>query len=311
VALPEDEGHFIANLQARQTGKTFNGMAKLLWIGFRYPGSEILVTAPKYDQAKNVAFKALGEHLERMRGVDPRFFDYVVGRRNVLRTLVRFRNGTVIRAESPVPETIKEHTAKAVYLMEARARGATMKSLNADLSQRDTTIQGLEEQVRERSEHVVAAKAANAELRMLRQASVDRAIGAEARVIELQELTQQREQEITALKAKERAMQDDFSHLDGVGPKISATLRSVGVKTFAKLAAKEVDDIRGILVAKNPSLLKLSDPTTWPEQAGMAAEGRWDDLKALQGDLKERRRRERLSLQESPVIETHSFVGDA
>ncbi len=65
-----DEGHFVANLQARQTGKTFNGMAKLLWIGFRYPGSEILVTAPKFDQAKNVAFKALGEHLERMRGLE-------------------------------------------------------------------------------------------------------------------------------------------------------------------------------------------------------------------------------------------------
>jgi hypothetical protein len=26
-----DEGHFIANLQARQTGKTFNGMAKPLF----------------------------------------------------------------------------------------------------------------------------------------------------------------------------------------------------------------------------------------------------------------------------------------
>jgi len=41
-----DPGHFIANVQARQTGKTFNGMAKLLWYGFRYPGSLILVTAP-------------------------------------------------------------------------------------------------------------------------------------------------------------------------------------------------------------------------------------------------------------------------
>ena len=47
-----DEGHFIANLQARQTGKTFNGMAKLLWIGFRYPGSLILVTAPKLIRRK-------------------------------------------------------------------------------------------------------------------------------------------------------------------------------------------------------------------------------------------------------------------
>ena len=114
-----DEGHFIANVQARQTGKTFNGMAKLLWYAFRYPGSLILVTAPKYDQAKSVAFKALHGHLERMRGLDRRFFDYVVGRRNVLKTVIRFRNGSAIQVESPVPETIRGHTAKVVYLMEA------------------------------------------------------------------------------------------------------------------------------------------------------------------------------------------------
>jgi len=114
-----ESGHFVANLQARQTGKTFNGMAKLLWFGFRYPGSLILVTAPKFDQVKNVAFKALGEHLGRMRGLDPGFFELAIGERNVLRTIVRFRNGSQILAESPVPETIRGHTAKVVYLMEA------------------------------------------------------------------------------------------------------------------------------------------------------------------------------------------------
>ncbi len=188
---------------------------------------------------------------------------------------------------------------------------ATLEALNTDLSQRDTTIQDLEEQVRERDEHVDAANADIAEIRRQNQETMDRAVGAEGRANELQKLTQEREQEITALKAKERAMQDDFSHLDGVGPKISATLRSAGVKTFAKLAAKEVDDIKEILVAKNPSLLRLSDPTTWPEQAGMAAEGRWETLKALQEGLKERRRRERLSLQQSPEIETTIFVTEA
>jgi predicted flap endonuclease-1-like 5' DNA nuclease len=192
-----------------------------------------------------------------------------------------------------------------------KKQGATLEALNTDLSQRDAAIQSLEEQVRERDERIAAANAANAKLRMQNQETMDRAVGAEARVSELQELTQERDQEITALKAKERAMQDDFSHLDGVGPKISATLRSAGVKTFAKLASKEVDDLREILVAENPSLLRLSDPTTWPQQAGMAAEGRWETLKALQEDLKERRRQERLSLQESPEIATPAFVADA
>ena len=113
-----DPSHFVANVQARQTGKTFNGMAKLLWIGFRYPGSLILVTAPKFDQVKNIAFKALGEHLRRMKNRNPGLYGAHFGDRNVLRTIVRFRNGSQILAESPMPDTIRGHTAKVIYLME-------------------------------------------------------------------------------------------------------------------------------------------------------------------------------------------------
>jgi hypothetical protein len=134
-----DEGHFIANLQARQTGKTFNGMAKLLWYAFRYPGCLILVTAPKFDQVKRIAFRALNEHLERMRELDPGFFDYAVGRKNILKTVIRFRNGSVIQAESPVPETIRGHTAKVVYLMEANFIRDSMDLYTAVLFSLNTT----------------------------------------------------------------------------------------------------------------------------------------------------------------------------
>ena len=113
-----DPSHFVANVQARQTGKTFNGMAKLLWLAFKYPGSLILVTAPKFDQVKNIAFKALGEHLKRMKARRPELYKATVGDRNVLRTIVRLRNGSQILAESPIPETIRGHTAKVIYLME-------------------------------------------------------------------------------------------------------------------------------------------------------------------------------------------------
>jgi hypothetical protein len=114
-----DKNHFIANLMARQTGKTFNGMAKILYYAFRYPGSVILITAPKYDQVKNIAFKVLHQHLNRMNANDPGFFEYVIGKKNMMRTMIRFRNGSQILAESPIPETIRGHTAKVVYLMEA------------------------------------------------------------------------------------------------------------------------------------------------------------------------------------------------
>ena len=113
-----DESHFVAVLQARQTGKTFNGMAKLIYLALRYPGSTILVSAPKFDQVKRIAFKHLHAHLNRMKTHDPALFKAVIGSKGLMRTIIRFRNDSEILAESPVAETIRGHTAKAVYLME-------------------------------------------------------------------------------------------------------------------------------------------------------------------------------------------------
>lgn len=113
-----DGRHLVAVVAARQTGKTFNGITKLLYLAFSHPGSLILVTAPKFDQVKNIAFKALHMHLRLLEKLDPAFYDYAAGRRNMLRTVIRLRNGSQILAESPMPETIRGHTAKAVYLME-------------------------------------------------------------------------------------------------------------------------------------------------------------------------------------------------
>jgi hypothetical protein len=54
-----------------------------------------------------------------MKADDPRFFDRVCGRRDLLHTVIRLRNGSTLLVQPPVPETIRGHTAKAVYLMEA------------------------------------------------------------------------------------------------------------------------------------------------------------------------------------------------
>ena len=113
-----DESHFIAVLQARQTGKTFNGTAKLLYLAVKYPGSTFLVTAPKFDQVKRIAFKHFHTHLNRMKAINPTLFRSLVGAKGLMRTIIRFKNGSEILAESPVPETIRGHTAKAVYMME-------------------------------------------------------------------------------------------------------------------------------------------------------------------------------------------------
>jgi predicted flap endonuclease-1-like 5' DNA nuclease len=83
---------------------------------------------------------------------------------------------------------------------------------------------------------------------------------------------------------------DDLERIEGIGPKISSVLQAAGITTFAQLAETEVDRIKQILGEANPNLLRLADPTTWPEQAKLAAEGKWDEFQRLQDGLKGGRR---------------------
>lgn len=71
---------------------------------------------------------------------------------------------------------------------------------------------------------------------------------------------------------------DDLVVLIGIGPKVAAVLRAAGIDSFARLAQSDPLDLRKILEAAG---LRLPDPTTWPEQARLAAEGRWQEMKEV------------------------------
>lgn len=81
---------------------------------------------------------------------------------------------------------------------------------------------------------------------------------------------------------------DDLTRIEGIGPKISSLLQTAGITTFAQLAATDVSRLEQILTEAD--LRALADPTTWPEQARLAAAGKWDELEALQDELKGGRR---------------------
>jgi predicted flap endonuclease-1-like 5' DNA nuclease len=83
---------------------------------------------------------------------------------------------------------------------------------------------------------------------------------------------------------------DDLKRIEGIGPKISSVLQAAGIATFAQLAAAEVSEIEQMLEEADPRLRRLADPTTWPEQAQLAAAGEWDALAALLSELKGGRR---------------------
>ena len=75
---------------------------------------------------------------------------------------------------------------------------------------------------------------------------------------------------------------DDLACVEGIGPKIAALLRSAGVTTFARLAATGEERLRAILREAGIG----ANPGTWPEQARLAAAGRWEALAVLQDELK-------------------------
>ncbi len=77
---------------------------------------------------------------------------------------------------------------------------------------------------------------------------------------------------------------NDLKIVEGVGPKIEGLLKDGGINTWAELAATDVDRIQEILDAAGPRY-KLAVPRTWPQQAGLAAAGKWAELKALQDQL--------------------------
>ncbi len=70
---------------------------------------------------------------------------------------------------------------------------------------------------------------------------------------------------------------DNLQIVEGIGPKIDGLLKEAGIGDWAALGAASVDRIKEVLDAAG-SRYRLADPTSWPRQAQLAAEGKWDEL---------------------------------
>ena len=77
---------------------------------------------------------------------------------------------------------------------------------------------------------------------------------------------------------------DDLKKIEGIGPKIEGLLNEGGIYSFRQLADAKLERLQEILDAAG-SRYKIHDPSTWAEQATMAANGEWDRLKEYQDFL--------------------------
>ena len=78
---------------------------------------------------------------------------------------------------------------------------------------------------------------------------------------------------------------DDLKLVEGIGPKIEELMHNAGILNFADMAKADVEHLKEIL-REAGSRYQMHDPTSWPMQAEMAANGEWDKLKEWQDNAK-------------------------
>ncbi len=166
-----------------------------------------------------------------------------------------------LEAETKVKEARAEAIAKKNLVIEEEAAAAESPS----------------EEATETTEEVAVAEAPATEEKAKETPAVEE-VKEEAPVAE------EKTEEPAAEVKEEKKEADDLKKVEGIGPKIAELLIAKEITTFAILAATDAAAIKEILEAGGSSFAS-HDPTTWPEQAKMAAAGDWDKLKVWQDEL--------------------------
>ena len=77
---------------------------------------------------------------------------------------------------------------------------------------------------------------------------------------------------------------NNFTVIEGIGPKINDLIHDDGIHTYSELALTDVAHIQKILDKAGPAFT-LAKPDTWPAQSNFAAGNQWEALKAWQDVL--------------------------
>ncbi len=86
-------------------------------------------------------------------------------------------------------------------------------------------------------------------------------------------------------KPKKPAKKDDLKIVEGIGPKIEQLLFEAEIYTWDDLSKTEVSMLQAILDKAGPNY-KVHNPESWPFQAKLALENKWDELKKWQDEHK-------------------------
>jgi predicted flap endonuclease-1-like 5' DNA nuclease len=76
----------------------------------------------------------------------------------------------------------------------------------------------------------------------------------------------------------------DLTRVKGIGPKIAEMLNRAGIVNYSQLANTSTSRLEEILDAAGPRY-RRANPSTWSQEARLAAGAKWDELKAFRDRL--------------------------
>lgn len=88
-----------------------------------------------------------------------------------------------------------------------------------------------------------------------------------------------------AVKVTPPIIKDDLTKVEGIGKKIEALLYKNTIHSYKQLSKATITSLKTILETGG-NKFGMHNPATWPKQAKLAADGKWEELEILQKQLK-------------------------
>ncbi len=86
-------------------------------------------------------------------------------------------------------------------------------------------------------------------------------------------------------KTTPAVIKDDLTKVEGIGKKIEALLYKNNIHNYKQLSKATITSLKAILESGG-SKFSMHNPGSWPKQAKLAAEAKWEDLALFQQHLK-------------------------
>jgi predicted flap endonuclease-1-like 5' DNA nuclease len=138
------------------------------------------------------------------------------------------------------------------------------RDFKTQLENREKNIQTLNNQINEKNASINLLQNKVTTLEKMNQESENLLEQLNTKLLELEKSVEEKMLEVSSINSRMSIMQDDLTHIVGIGPKVSSVLREAGINNFTKLGSINLKRLNEILEAENPNILRLIDPSTWP-----------------------------------------------